>query len=53
MNCKLSSLVVIAVEGHPMKDGSRGGQYQSARLPDGRTLKQGANPNPARPAPAR
>ena len=43
----------ITIEGHPMKDGSRGGQYQSAKLADGRSFKQGPNPNPARPAPAR
>ncbi len=36
----------ITVEGHPMKDGSRGGQYQSAKLGDGRTFQQAANPNP-------
>ena len=37
----------ITVEGYPMKDGSRGGQYLSARLADGRELKQGPTPNPA------
>ena len=36
----------ITIEAHPMKDGSRGGQYQSAKLADGRTFKPGANPNP-------
>ena len=36
----------ITVEGYPMKDGSRGGQYQSARLADGREFKQGPTPNP-------
>lgn len=36
----------ITIEGHPMKDGSRGGQYQSAKLSDGRSLKQTGNPNP-------
>ena len=36
----------ITIDGHPMKDGSRGGQYQSAKLSDGRSFKQGANPNP-------
>jgi hypothetical protein len=36
----------ITVEAHPMKDGSRGGQYQSAKLGDGRSFKQAANPNP-------
>jgi len=30
----------IAVDAHPMKDGSRGGQYQGARLSDGRSFKQ-------------
>jgi Family of unknown function (DUF6152) len=35
----------IIVEAHPMKDGSRGGQYDSAKLSDGRTFKQPANPN--------
>ena len=35
----------ITVEAHPMKDGSRGGQYDSAKLSDGRTFKQPANPN--------
>jgi hypothetical protein len=30
----------ITVDAHPMKDGSRGGQYQAARLPDGRSFKQ-------------
>jgi hypothetical protein len=38
----------ITIEGHPMKDGSRGGQYRSAKLADGRTLKQADNPNAAR-----
>jgi hypothetical protein len=37
----------ITVEGYPMKDGSRGGQYLSARLGDGRVFNQGATPNPA------
>jgi Family of unknown function (DUF6152) len=36
----------ITIEAHPMKDGSRGGQYMSATLSDGRTLKQAPNPNP-------
>jgi hypothetical protein len=35
----------ITIEAHPMKDGSRGGQYQGAKLGDGRTFKQPANPN--------
>jgi hypothetical protein len=30
----------ITVDAHPMKDGSRGGQYQGAKLVDGRTFKQ-------------
>lgn len=30
----------ITVEAHPMKDGSRGGQYQGAKLSDGRSFKQ-------------
>ena len=30
----------ISVEAYPMKDGSRGGQYQSAKLSDGRSFKQ-------------
>jgi len=30
----------ISVDAHPMKDGSRGGQYQGARLSDGRSFKQ-------------
>jgi len=36
----------ITIEAHPMKDGSRGGQYMSATLSDGRTLKQAPNGNP-------
>ena len=35
----------ITVEAHPMKDGSRGGQYQAAKLGDGRTFKQSPNAN--------
>ena len=31
----------ISVEIHPLKDGSRGGQYLKARLPDGRTVEGG------------
>src|SRR5215475_1644847 len=42
---------MITVEAHPMKDGSRGGQYQAAKLGDGRSFKQGPNPNPNRNAP--
>lgn len=30
----------LTVDAHPMKDGSRGGQYQGARLSDGRSFKQ-------------
>ena len=36
----------ITIEGHPMRDGSHGGQYMSATLGDGRTFKPGNNPNP-------
>jgi Family of unknown function (DUF6152) len=36
----------ITIEAHPMKDGSRGGQYMSATLGDGRSFKQAPNPNP-------
>jgi Family of unknown function (DUF6152) len=36
----------ITVEAYPMKDGSRGGQYQAATFGDGRSFKQSANPNP-------
>jgi hypothetical protein len=32
----------ITVEAHPLKDGSRGGQYRIATLADGTTLGQGA-----------
>jgi len=35
----------ITIEAHPMKDGSRGGQYDSAKLSDGRSFKQPATPN--------
>ena len=35
----------ITVQGRPMKDGSRGGQYMSATLGDGRTFKQNQNQN--------
>src|SRR4029453_3858701 len=34
----------ITVEAHPMKDGSRGGQYMAATLGDGRSFKQAPNP---------
>ena len=33
----------ITIDGHPMKDGSRGGQYQAAKLGDGRSFKQARN----------
>ena len=33
----------ITVTMHPLKDGSRGGQYMAAVLPDGRTLSQNGN----------
>src|SRR5215471_11093614 len=35
----------ITIEAYPMKDGSRGGQYQAAKLSDGREFKQFVNPN--------
>ena len=39
----------ITIDAYPMKDGSRGGQYQGAKLPDGRTF--GPTPgNPNNPA---
>lgn len=31
----------VTVQIHPMKDGSRGGQYLTATLPDGRTMQGG------------
>ena len=31
----------VSVQIHPMKDGSRGGQYLTAKLPDGRTMDGG------------
>ena len=39
----------VAVEFHPLKDGSRGGELVAATLPDGKRLGSSAN----RPAPAR
>jgi hypothetical protein len=30
----------ITIDAHPMKDGSRGGQYLAAKLEDGRSFKQ-------------
>jgi hypothetical protein len=38
----------ITISAHPMKDGSRGGQYDSATLSDGRVLKQGPPPGGGR-----
>ena len=35
----------ITIDAHPMKDGSRGGQYDSAKLSDGRSFKNAPNPN--------
>jgi hypothetical protein len=35
----------ITVEGHPLKDGSHGGQYRSATLADGHTISQAADGN--------
>jgi hypothetical protein len=37
----------ITVTGHPLRDGSRGGQYRSATLGDGRTISQRPDPNAA------
>ena len=38
----------ITITGHPLKDGSRGGQYRSVKLGDGRSFQQNpdANNNP-------
>jgi hypothetical protein len=33
----------ITVQMHPLKDGSRGGQYMSATLADGHSFNQGSN----------
>lgn len=30
----------ITISGHPLKDGSRGGQYRSVKFPDGRSFQQ-------------
>jgi Family of unknown function (DUF6152) len=41
----------ITITGHPLKDGSRGGQYRSVKLGDGRSFQQnpdGNNPNNVR-----
>ena len=35
----------IAISGHPLKDGSRGGQYRSVKLGDGRSFQQTPDPN--------
>jgi hypothetical protein len=35
----------ITITGHPLKDGSRGGQYRTVKLADGRTLQQVQDPN--------
>ena len=37
----------ITITAHPLKDGSRGGQYRSAKLADGRAFQQ--VPDPASP----
>jgi hypothetical protein len=37
----------ITVDGYPMKDGTRGGQYLSARLADGRVFNQSPTTTPA------
>ena len=37
----------ISVVMHPLKDGSRGGQFMSATLPNGQTLGNGGRPNNA------
>jgi Family of unknown function (DUF6152) len=37
----------ITVSGHPLKDGSRGGQYRSATLADGRVINQRPDANAA------
>lgn len=35
----------ITISGHPLKDGSHGGQYRSVKLGDGRTFQQTPDPN--------
>ncbi len=35
----------ITVDAHPLRDGTRGGQYESAKLSDGRTFKNTNNAN--------
>jgi hypothetical protein len=37
----------ITVTGHPLKDGSRGGQYRSVRFPDGSSINQRPDANAA------
>ena len=37
----------ITVNGHPLKDGSRGGQYRSVTFPDGRMINQRPDGNAA------
>jgi len=37
----------ITVTGHPLKDGSRGGQYRSVTFPDGRSINQRPDANAA------
>ncbi len=38
----------ITVQMHPLKDGSHGGQYMAATLPDGRSLANRGDPTTAR-----
>jgi hypothetical protein len=35
----------ITITGHPLRDGSRGAQYRSATLGDGRVFKNEGDPN--------
>ncbi len=35
----------ITISAHPLKDGSRGGQYRTVKLSDGRFFQQTADPN--------
>lgn len=37
----------ITVSGHPLRDGSRGGQYRSVKFADGRTINQRPDGNAA------
>jgi Family of unknown function (DUF6152) len=41
----------VTVTGHPLKDGSHGGQFETVKLPDGRTLKNAVDPGPDVPKP--